>query len=79
MNHKDTSENNPEISHRTIPSAHDSTENRTRTSDIEELNHKDLPTRKHHEIYAVRLGDGRRRTVVRTECACYKLSVNHVA
>ena len=76
---KDTSEDNPQISHRTIPRTHDGSKNWSSTRNIEKLNHKDFPTRQHHEVDTVGFGHCRRRAVVRTEHMRHKLSIKKIA
>ena len=75
---EDTAEDNPQIGHRTELGTHDGTEDRTRTSDVQKLNHKNLPGGKHHEIDAIGLCHSRRHTVIWPEDAFHETSVEQI-
>ena len=76
---KDTAQHNPKIGSGTELCSHDSTEDRTCTSDIQELDHKDLPSGKDNEVNTVGFRQGRCRSVVRTKNFLNKLTIDHVA
>ena len=75
---EDTPEDNPQISHRSVPGTHNSTEDRTRSCNVEELNHEDFPTRQYHKVDPIGFGHCRRRAVIRTEHMRHKLSIKKV-
>ena len=69
----------PHIGHRPVPRTHDGTENRTRAGNVQKLNHENLPSRKHHEIYSVGLCNGGRRAVVGAENTLHETSIEKIA
>ena len=76
---KDAAKHNPKISHRSIPGTHDGSKYRSSTGNIQELDHKDFPTRQHHKVNSVGFCHCWRRTVVRTENMRHKFSIKEVA
>ena len=76
---KDTPEDNPKERGRTEFSPHDSTEDRSQTRNIQELNHEYLPRRHRDVVHAILKCVSRRRTLrVNTENTLDKLAVNEV-
>ena len=76
---EDAAENYPQVGRRTELGAHYRAEYRAGAGDVEELDHEDLPTRKHYVVNAVGHAHGRRRTVVRSEDALHNAAVDKVA
>ena len=76
---EDTAEHNPQISNRAELSSHDGTKNRTSSSDVQKLNHKNLPTGKNEKINSVGHGYCRGRTIVGLDNALYKFPIQQIA
>ena len=76
---KNAAKHNPQITGWSELGSHNGTEDRSRSRDIEKLNHKDLPVGKDHEIYTVGLGHRRRGTVVRSKDTLNETAVEKIA
>ncbi|CCY01411.1 unknown [Prevotella sp. CAG:924] len=75
---KDTPEDDPQVSHRSIPRTHDGTKDRACSSNIEKLDHEHFPARKLDIIYTIGHGYSRCGTVVGTEHALDNLAIEQV-
>ena len=76
---KDTSQDNPQICHRTELGTHDGTEDRTRSRNVEELNHKDFPRWQDYVVNTVSHTYCRRGTVVGTKDLLDEATIDDVA
>ena len=76
---KDAAQHNPQIGSRSELCSHDSTEDRTRTSDVQELDHEDLPPGENDIIHTVGFRHSWSHSVVRTENLLNKPAIDHVA
>jgi hypothetical protein len=75
---KNASEDYPQIGYRSEFGSHDGTEDGTRTCDVQELNHENLPRGKYYKVNAVGLGHGRRNTIVGTKNSLHESTVEQV-
>ena len=75
---KDTAEDNPQISRRTELRTHDGTEDRSRTGNVKELNHENLPVGKHDVVKSVCLGNGGRHTVIWSKHPFHEATVEQI-
>ena len=75
---KYTAKNNPQIGCGSELCTHDSSENRSCSSNVQELNHKHFPAGKHDVIDSVVHTDGWRHPVVRTKNTFNHLAVHHI-
>ena len=75
---KDAAEDYPQIGRRTELRTHDGTKDRAGTGNVQKLNHKNLPTRKHHVVKTVGLCNGGSHTVVGTENTLYEAAIEHI-
>ena len=76
---EDGAKDNPQVGSGAKLCAHYRAENRTQSGNVEELNHKQLPGRKHDVIYAIGHRDSRSGTVVGTENAANEPPVDKIA
>ena len=75
---EDSAADNPKVDGRSPKCAGKCTEDRTKTGDIQKLNHKNFPRRQNDKVNAVGLSNGRRRRVSRLEDVVDNLAVNHI-
>ena len=76
---EDTSKDNPQVGRGTELRTHDGAEDGTRARDVEELNHKNLPSGKHDVVYAVGHTYRRSGPVVGSEDALHHAPVDEIA
>ena len=77
---EDTAKNNPQIRYRTEPHTHDSTKDRSCTSNIQELNHKYFPCWQYQVIDTIKFSySWSLAFIIRAKYALYDFSVNEVA
>ncbi len=76
---ENTAEYNPQIGHRTELGTHDGTEDRTRTRNIQELDHENLPTGEDDIVHTVGLCQSWSRTVVRRKHTLHETAVEQVS
>ena len=76
---EDTSQHNPQIGYRAELGAHDSTEDGPGTCDVQKLDHKHLPVRKHNVVNTIGHGNSRSFPVVRAKHAVHKTAIQQIA
>ena len=76
---KDTTQYDPQISSRSVLSAHNGTEDGTGTGYVKELNHEDLPIGQYDKVHAVGFRNGRCNPVIGSEYFFDKTSIDKIA
>ena len=75
---KDAAEDNPQIGDRAELGTHDGTEDGTRTGNVQELNHKDLPVGKDNIVNTIGLGNSRSDAIVRGYYFLNEAPIEHI-
>ena len=76
---KDAAQHNPQVGRRAEPHAHDGTENRARSRNVQELNHEHLPCGQRHKVHTVGEANSGGLAVIGTHHALHDGTVNEVA
>lgn len=76
---QNTSQYNPQIRGTAKLCSHNSTEYRTQSGNIKELNHEYFPGRQRDIVYSIGFGKSRGFTVVRTKDALHQAPIREIA